>query len=180
DFRKADVKRTSAIEVESFVDETAIDPKFIEKPYYLEPQPKAHTAYALFRDAMVRTKKVAVGLFVLKDREHLVMIKPEGRALLLIQLRFAATLRSPAGLDLPSKVDVPKNQMELALELVKKFEGEFKPEAFTDTYAAHLRSIIAAKAKGRTVHVREEEEPRGTEVEDIMSRLKESLSATRH
>ena len=180
DFRKADVKKTSAIEVESFVDEAAIDPKYVEKPYYLEPQAKAHTAYALFRDAMVRTKKVALGLFVLKDREHLVMIKPEGRALLLIQLRFSATLRSSAGLDLPGKVEVPKNQMELALELVKKFEGEFKPEAFTDTYAARLRSIIAAKAKGRTVHVREEEEPEATEVGDIMSRLKESLSATRH
>lgn len=180
DFRKADVRKSSAIEIDSFVDEAAIDPKYIEKPYYLEPQAKAHTAYALFRDAMTRTKKVAVGLFVLKDREHLVMIKPEGRALLLIQLRFAATLRSPAGLDLPDKVEAPKNQMELALELVKKFEGEFKPEAFTDTYAARLRSIIAAKAKGRTVHVREEEEPRATEVEDIMARLKESLSATRH
>ena len=108
------------------------------------------------------------------------MLKPEGKVILLILLRFAASLRDPGELDLPAKADVPKNQMELALELIKKFEGPFKPEAFKDTYAARLRSIIAAKAKGKTVHVPEEEAPRETEVEDIMSKLKESLSATRH
>ena len=182
DFKKADVKRTSAIDVEAFVDERDVDPKFIEKPYYLEPQKKGHTAYALLRDAMARSGKVAIGVFVLRDREHLVMLKPEGRVILLIQLRFAASLRSPAGLDLPGQADVPKNQLDLALDLIKKFGGTFKPDAFKDSYAARLKAIIAAKAKGRPVHVREEKAPRETEVEDILSKLKESLSAsaTRH
>jgi DNA end-binding protein Ku len=180
DFEKADVKRTSAIEIEVFVDEKDVDPKYLEKPYYLEPQKKADKAYALFREAMTKARKVAVGTFVLRDREHLVMLKPEGRVIVLILLRFAASLRDPNELDLPAAVDVPKNQMELALDLIKKFEGPFKPETFKDTYAARLRAIIAAKAKGKTVHVPEEEAPRATEVEDIMSRLKESLSATRH
>jgi len=180
DFGKADVKKTSAIEVDVFVDEKDVDPKLIEKPYYLEPQKKADKAYALFREAMAVSKKVAVGVFVLRDREHLVMLKPEGRTILLIMLRFAASLRDASELDLPAKADVPKNQMELALDLIKKFEGPFKPEAYKDGYAARLRSIIAAKAKGKTVHVREEEAPRATEVDDIMAKLKESLSATRH
>jgi DNA end-binding protein Ku len=180
DFEKADVKKTSTIDVEMFVDEQDVDPKYIEKPYYLAPQKKGHQAYALLREAMARSKKVAIGVFVLRDREHLVMLKPEGRVILLLLLRFAASLRSPAELDLPAKAEVPKNQMELALDLVRKFGGEFKPEAFKDTYAARLRAIIAAKAKGKTVHVREEEAPRETEVEDILSKLKESLSATRH
>ena len=180
DFEKADVKKTSAIEVEAFVDEAEIDPRYIEKPYYLEPQAKAHKPYALFRDAMAQAGKVGVGLFVLRDREHLVMLKPEGNAIMLIQLRFATTVRDPAGLDLPGKVDVPKAQMELALELIKKFGGTFKPMAFKDTYAASLRAIIAAKAKGKAIHVRKEKAPRETEVEDIVSKLKESLSATVH
>jgi DNA end-binding protein Ku len=156
------------------------DPKYIEKPYYLEPQKKADKAYALFREAMAASKKVGIGLFVLRDREHLVMLKPEGPVILLVFLRFAAALKDPAELDLPAKADVPRNQMELALDLIRKFEGPFKPEAFKDSYAARLRSIIAAKAKGKTVHVPEEEAPRATEVADIMAKLKESLSATRH
>jgi DNA end-binding protein Ku len=77
DFGKADVKRTSTIDVEAFVDEGDVDPKYIEKPYYLEPQKKGHKAYALLREAMARSKKVAIGVFVLRDREHLVMLKPE-------------------------------------------------------------------------------------------------------
>ncbi|OGD11864.1 MAG: Ku protein [Candidatus Aminicenantes bacterium RBG_16_66_30] len=180
DFEKADVKRTSTIDVEVFVDEQDVDPKYLEKPYYLEPQKKAHKAYALFREAMAQSKKVGIGTFVLRDREHLVMLKAEGKVIVLILLRFAASLRDPAELDLPGKIDVPKNQRELALELIKKFQGAFKPEAFKDTYAARLGAIIAAKAKGKTVHVREEEAPRETEVEDIMAKLKESLAATRH
>jgi DNA end-binding protein Ku len=180
DFQKADVKRTSTIDIEVFVDEKDVDPKYIEKPYYLEPDKKAHKAYALLREAMVRSKKIAIGRYVLKDREHLVMLKPEGGVILLVQLRFAATLRSPAELNLPAKVDVPKNQMELALELIKKFEGPFKPETYKDAYAAELKSIIAAKAKGKTVHLKKEEAPRETEVEDILSKLTESLSQTRH
>ncbi len=180
DFHKADVKRTSAIEVAMFVDESEVDPKYIEKPYYLEPREKAHAAYALFRDAMAKSGKVGIGLFVLRDREHLVMLKPEGSAVMLIQLRFAATVRDASALNLPGRVEVPRNQMELAMELVKKFGGTFKPESFKDTYAASLRAIIAAKAKGKAVHVRKEEAPRETEVEDILSKLKESLAATVH
>jgi DNA end-binding protein Ku len=180
DFKKADVKRTSTIDLEVFVDEADVDPKYFERPYYLAPEKKAQKAYALLREAMARSGKVGIGRFVLKDREHLVMLKPEDRVILLIQLRFAAALRSTAELDLPAKADVPKNQMELALELIKKFEGPFKPEAYKDAYAAQLKSIIAAKAKGKTVHLKKEEAPRETEVEDIMSKLMESLSATRH
>lgn len=180
DFKRADLKRTSTIDLEVFVDEKNVDPRFIEKPYYLEPDRKAHKAYALLREAIAGSKKVGIGRFVLRDREHLVMLKPEGQVIMAIQLRFAASLRSPATLDLPGKVDVPENQMKLALELIKKFEGPFKPEAYKDAYAAHLKAIIAAKAKGKTVHVRKEEAPRETEVEDIMSKLMASVSATRH
>ena len=180
DFRKADVKRTSTIDLEVFVNEKDVDPKYIEKPYYLAPEKKAVKAYALLREAMARAGKVGIGRFVLRDREHLVMLKTEGRAIVLIQLRFAASVRSAAELDLPAKADVPENQMKLALELIKKFEGPFKPEAYKDSYAAELKAIIAAKAKGKTVHLKKEEAPRETEVEDILSKLKESLSAQVH
>ncbi len=180
DFKKADVKRTSTIDIEAFVDEKEVDPKYVERPYYLAPDKKAQRAYALLREAMARSKKAGIGRFVLRDREHLVMLKPEGRVIVLVQLRFAATIRSPAELDLPAKVEVPENQMKLALDLIKKFEGRFEPEAYKDAYAAELKSIIAAKAKGKAVHLKKEEAPRETEVEDILSKLTESLSATRH
>jgi len=180
DFKKADVQKTSTIDVAVFVDEKEVDPKYMERPYYLEPEKKSHKAYALFRDAMARSRKVGIGVFVLRDREHLVMLKAEGRVILLIQLRFAASLRDPDALDLPGRADLPEKQMELALDLIRKFGGAFKPETFKDTYASRLRAIIAAKAKGRTVHVREEEAPKETEIDDLMSKLKESLSTARH
>jgi DNA end-binding protein Ku len=181
DFKKADLKRSYAIELEVFVEEKEVPPKLMDKPYYLEPQKKAHKTYALLREAMARSKKVGIGTFVLRNREHVVMLKPEGRVILLILLRFVDSLRDPRELDLPvGASSVPGKQMDLALELIRKFEGPFKPEAFKDTYAARLRKIIAAKRKGQPAHVREEPEPRETEVEDILAKLKDSLSATRH
>jgi DNA end-binding protein Ku len=180
DFEKADVKKTYAIDLEVFVDEKEVDAKYLEKPYYLEPQKKAHKSYALLRDAMARSGKVGIGKFVLRDREHLVMLKPEGEVIVLLQLRFAGTLRDPRALDLPGKAEVPKNQLELALDLIRKFEGHFQPEDYKDTYAATLKKIIEAKKKGRPVHIKEEEAPKETEVEDILAKLKDSLSATRH
>ncbi len=180
DFKKADVARSSSIDVEVFVDEGDVDAKYLEKPYYLEPQKKAHKTYALFREALAKSGKVGIGTFVLRDREHLVMLKPEGKVILMVQLRFAASIRDASELDLPAETAIPKNQMDLALELIKKFEGPFKPEAFKDTYAARLKEIIAAKKKGKPAHVRKEEVPRETEVEDLLGKLKESLSATRH
>ena len=180
DFKKADLKRSYAIELEVFVDEKNVDAKLMDKPYYLEPQKKSHKTYALLREAMSRSKKVGIGTFVLRNREHVVMLKPEGTAILLILLRFVDSLRDPSELDLPAASPVPKKQMDLALELIRKFEGPFKPESFKDTYAARLGKIIAAKKKGKPAHVREEPEPRETEVDDILARLKDSLSATRH
>ncbi len=180
DFKKADVARSSSIDIEVFVDERDVDAKYLEKPYYLEPQKKAQKTYALFREALAKSGKVGIGTFVLRDREHLVMLKAEGKVILMVQLRFAASIRDASELDLPAETAIPKNQLDLALELIKKFEGPFKPEAFKDTYAARLKDIIAAKKKGKPVHVRKEEVPRETEVEDLLGKLKESLSATRH
>ncbi len=180
DFKKAGVKKSYTIDIEVFVDEAEVDPKYLEKPYFLEPEKKAHSAYALLREAMAKSKKVAIGKFVLKDREHLVMLKPEGDLILLILLRFAGTLRDPVDLDLPKKTAIPRNQMELALELIKKFEGCFKPESYKDTFAQRLKQIISAKKRGKPLHVREEKAPRETEVEDILSKLKQSLSPARH
>lgn len=178
DFKKADIKKTYTIEIDVFVDEKEVDVKYIEKPYYLEPEKKSHKTYALFREAMLKSKKVGIGRFVLKDREHLVMLKTDGKVIMLVLMRFSGVIRDPGGLDLPGKIDVPENQLNLAMELIKKFEGNFNPHNFKDTYTQRLKEVIEAKKKGKPVHVKEER-LQETEAGDILSRLKESLSTAK-
>jgi DNA end-binding protein Ku len=177
DFEKADVERSQAIEIELFADEKEIPAEYFEKPYFLVPEKKGQKAYALFREALARAKKVGIGKFVLRNREHLVMLKPEGEAIMLVVMRFGNTLQSAADLQLPKQAVIPKAQLDLALELIHKFEGKFQPKNFKDTYNEKLKHIIDVKKHGKTVHVKKVEF-RETEVPDILRKLKASLAAT--
>jgi DNA end-binding protein Ku len=176
DFEKADVERSQAIEIELFTDEKEIPPEYFEKPYFLEPEKKGQKAYALFREALARSKKVGIGKFVLRNREHLVMLKSAGEAVMLTVMRFANALKSAGELNLPKQVKLPQQQMELALELIHKFAGRFQGKNFKDTYMEKLKHIIDAKKQGRALHAKKIKY-RETEVPDILRKLKASLAA---
>jgi len=178
DFQKAAAKKTYTIDIELFVDEKEIHPKFMEKPYYLEPEKKARPTYALFRTALAESHKGGIGRCILKGREHRVMLKADHDVILLIVLRFADTIKKTSELDLPGAVDVPRNQKELALELIDKLKGHFKPEQFKDTYNERLKRVIETRRHGKTVHV-EKGTPKETAAADILQKLKKSLVAVK-
>lgn len=174
DFKKANAKKTNMIEITDFVDAKEIDPMYYEKPYYLEPDLKAEKAFALMREALRQTKKVGIATFVLHNREHLVALQPSGNTLVLYQLRFADQIHSTAGLTLPKTTVIPKKELSMAIELINKFAGHFKPEQYHDTYTEELNEIINEKAKGRTPKPRGTA-PAPTHVRDLMATLKASL-----
>jgi DNA end-binding protein Ku len=174
DFRNASPRRTQTIDILSFADESQVCSELLEKPFYLEPQKEVRKAYFLLKEALEKSKKVAIGKFVLKTREHLCMLKPEGNVIILDQLRYYSELRQPGGLDLPAREKVTAQEMDLALELIKRLSKPFEPEKLKDTYAETLKTLIAHKAKGKTFTV-QEEPAAPTNVIDIMDKLKESL-----
>ncbi len=178
DFEKADVEKTYSVTIEDFVPEKEIDIQYAEKPYYLEPEKTSKAVYALFRDALAEAKKVGIGKFVLKDKEHLVMIKPQGDILLLNILRFQSEIVDPSPLNIPEKVKIPRNQVELALELIEKLSGPFQPEKYKDTYTERLKEVIEAKKKGKKIPEKEFKVTT-TPTPDIVSKLKESLAMSK-
>lgn len=175
DFRKASPKKTKAIEIESFVEEGEIEAKLVDKPYFIEPDKKAEKAYVLLREALRRSKKVGIGKIVFKDREHLVMVKPEGSALLLVTLRYVDELRSPEDLHIPEKATYSKKELEMALTLIDQLQEHFKASQYKDTYTKELKKVIEKKAKGKPIRVKEEPVPTFTEMNDLMNTLKKSL-----
>lgn len=174
DFKKANVPLTKSIEILAFTDESQIDPIYFEKSYYLEPDKGADKAYALLREAVKKTGKVGVARFVLRNREHLAAIRPHGDVLVLNELRYDSEIRRPEGLKLPEASKLDERELDLALALVEKYTGDFKPEQYHDVYTDELREIIRQKAEGR-VPVAKGEEPKPTEVIDLMATLKKSL-----
>ncbi|HSJ56366.1 MAG TPA: Ku protein [Anaerolineae bacterium] len=173
DFQAASPSQGKTIEILTFVDEDDIDPKYLEQPYYLEPDEKAAQAYALLRDALDRTGKVAIARYMIRTRQHLGMIKAQGDVIILNQMRFAAEIRPTEELNLPENVKLEKRQMDLAVELIERMTEEWKPEEYRDTYVDALKEVIQQKIEGREIEI--EEEPIPVEVVDLFSQLRRSL-----
>lgn len=175
DFAAASPEKNKTINIEEFIDETAIDSMYYEVPYYLQPDKSGVRAYALLRDALKKSGKVGLGSFVLRNRESLVLIKPHDKLLVLNKIRFDQEIRDPAELKIPASTTKP-SEMKMALALIKQLTGKFDISAYKDTYSAKLLKLIKQKAKGKKVapaHMKVVH----SRTRDIMSQLKASLSS---
>lgn len=179
DFKRASAKKTDTIDIEEFVDEKEIESIYYEKPYYLEPGKGADKAYVLLREALVQAKKVAVARFVFRNKEDLVVIKATEDLLILNQLRFEDQIRSHEELKIPSKADVTRKEIEMAVNLVEKLEGKFNPKSFKDTYNDSLEKIIKQKAKGKKFDPLPKA-PKATDPNDLVEQLRASLEGSAH
>lgn len=179
DFKKVAPKKTKTIDIVQFAKEDEIGVELIDKPYFLEPEKKSEKAYVLLREALKRSGKVGIAKWVLRNKEHLAMVRPGKRALMLIGLRYADEVRSAQKLDIPKEASYTKRELDMALSLIGQLEEHFKAEQFEDTYALELKKIIDKKAKGKPVKVAEEGELVPTDMRDLMSALKRSLEAER-
>lgn len=177
DLKKADAKKTKTIEIKQFADEDEIDSRYYEKPYYLEPDKGAERAYALLRDALARSNKVALAKYAMRARDNMAAIKPIGNALVLVQMRFPADLRDAADLKFPTE-KAKKEELEMALALIKQLDKPFIPEDWHDTYTEELEEIIKDKAKGHTPK-KQGKEPQETKVKDLMDTLRASLESSK-
>jgi DNA end-binding protein Ku len=181
DFRQANVKATQTVDIQQFVEQASIPPEYFETPYFLSPGKGGAKVYALLREALKKSKKAAVATLVMRGRQHLAMLHPEGNALMLNTLRFEEEIRSADELDLPGKsVGVTPKELAMAERLIDDMSGEWKPAAFKDTYSRDLLARVKEKIKSRETHkltpTEKTREPRqSAQVIDLMEVLKKSL-----
>ena len=167
------------IDMVRFVDETEIDSRYYEKPYYLLPDgDEADEAYTIIRDALKQTRKIAVGQLIMHGREHLVGVKALGRGLALYILRYADEVREPASYFEGITAEPDPQAVKLAAELIEQESGRFEPEKMADQYAEAIREMIQAKIENRAPElvVATEGKPE-TAVVNIMAALKKSMEA---
>ena len=173
---KLEAKHT--IDMARFVDEAEIDSRFWEKPYYLTPDgDDADEGYTVIREAMKQTGKVAIGQLVMNGREHLVGIKPHGKGLMLVILRYADEVRAAEpyfeGITAAPKADA----VALATKLIEGTSGPFRPEKMPDQYAAALHELVQAKIEQREPEIVVDAKGEAPKVINIMAALKESVQA---
>lgn len=174
DFKAANVKKTSTIEIQYFTDVKAIEPIYFEKPYFLEPDKKAGKAYQLLNEALNKSKKTAVVNYVFRNKEHIGVILPSKEGLLLIQMRYHAEIRSFEELDLPTTKTSAK-ELQMALTLIDQLTKRFEPEKHHDTYTEELMHIIEQKLKGKKPAGRAKKTAPSHGVRDLMGLLQASL-----
>jgi DNA end-binding protein Ku len=174
DIQKVRVESTRVINLEKFTDDTAIDPIYLERPYYLAPDgPVAREAFAVIREGM--QGKAGIGKVALYGREYLVKVQPREQGLVMYTLRHAAEIRSMDAIDelteMPAKVK--PEEVKLAKQVMGTFEGTVDLQDYRDDYQVGLREIIDAKIEGREVVVPEVEAP--PKVVNLMEALRKSL-----
>ena len=180
DVAKIKIKTTKAVDIVGFVDRSEIPTTFYDAPYFAGPDgPVSEKPYALLREVMKQTGKVAVGKVVLRDREDLVAVFPHDDGLVLQKLHYPHELRKMEdvpeidGVGKLTAQKLNKNEMKLASTLVQEMVTTLSEIDTDDNYHNALRNLIDSKIKGRKVVEMEEVEelPRL----DIMSALKKSL-----
>lgn len=182
DFARARPEDSHAFVIDAFVDTTEIRPVFFDTPYLLEPQGKDAHAYLLLCKILEKTGKAAIAKGVLRTRERLAAIYPDGDFLILNTLRFVHELRKrelPPLLEKPAKLGAAEIQM--AEQLISQMATGWEPASYHDEYHEQLLSYIQKKAKaGEARKIYEPgaaapsgETPRG----DLMSLLKASVKS---
>jgi DNA end-binding protein Ku len=175
EIERARPTRSSTIELEDFVELSAIDPVFFEKTYYVAPRSDAAKPYRLLQRALDRTNRVGIGRFVLRTKPHLVAIRPTEDALALETLFFGDEVRPTAEV-LPI-ADQPINERELHLaeQLVEMLATEWDPSRYADEYREELLRIIAEKTPIETEEADLRLETGGSDIEQLMDALKRSV-----
>ena len=175
DIQKVRVESTRVIDLAQFTDETAIDPIYVDRSYYLAPDGGMATdAFAVMREGMAG--KVGIGKVALYGREYLVAVRPHKKGLVMYTLHHDAEIRSIDEIDelnsVPSKVK--PEEMKLAKQVVATFDAELNLKDYKDEYKEGLRRIIEAKIAGEEVVAPEVQEP--PKVVDLMAALRRSLN----
>src|SRR5689334_9264210 len=169
--------RSRSLAIDRFVDLDAIDPIYYQKTYYLGPGGEdTAKVYGLLRDAMTDANRAAIGTLVMRGKEYLAAIRPDGNLLVLQTMFFADEVRDPKDEieGLPRAGAAKKNELSMAQQLIDSMAGPWRPQDFRDTYADRVNKLIQQKKAGKEVTVAEPA-PEPTNVTDLFEVLKRSV-----
>jgi len=175
DFKKASPEKSAHIEILQFVKAAEIDAVYFEAPYFVQPEKSGTRAYQLLKEALEKTGKAGLGSFVMRQREHVCLIKPYENVLVLNRLRFAEEVRNPAELTTTATKAKPA-EVKMAIDLIDQLTKPFKPSIFKDEYSDKLMKIIKAKAKNKPIPYKPMKIVH-SKTTDLMDQLKASLGA---
>ncbi len=183
DFERAAPEASKMIEVDGFIDRDEIEPMYFEKPYFLVPRKGGEKTYVLLREALKGKDKIAIARVVIRARQYLFALVPEGDAIIANRMRFPQELRHSDEVDIPTRTlreyHVTATELDAAEKLVQAMSQPWNPDQYHDQYREMLMDWIQKKVRtGEGILNEEEEEPLLEEMgdqEDVLDLLERSL-----
>ncbi|THA52470.1 Ku protein [Streptomyces sp. A1136] len=178
DLARLPIATAKTIEIVSFVPADEIDPLQMDAAYYLAANgATAAKPYTLLREALKRSRKVAIAKFALRGRERLGMLRVVDDVIAMHGLLWPDEIRRPEGVAPETSVTVRDAELDLADALMATL-GEVDIESLHDDYREALEEMIAAKAGGAYEPAEAAAEPAG-QVIDLMAALERSVQAAK-
>lgn len=169
-------EKTRTIDVQSFVDLEDVDPIYFDNTWFLVPAGDSQgtrRAYRLLVEVMETTERAALGRFVMRTKEYLVLVRPRDGLLSLTTMRFHDEVR-PTDEIAPGGRKPAKGKIEGAVAVIESLSAEWEPERYSDLYRERLEGVIEDKKKGKRIKAPEQEaEPKPAP--DLMAALQDTL-----
>jgi DNA end-binding protein Ku len=173
EIKKVAPKTAKVMEILEFVKADQVDPIYLESSYYMAPDEGGEKPYALLFEALRETKYYGIAKVAMHNREHIVILRPGSKGVLLHTMYYADEIRQVDEFRTDAS-QVKEKELALAKMLIESLIADFEPDKYTDTYRANLQKMIEAKLEGHTVV--ETPSPHIAPVIDIMEALKRSLA----
>ena len=177
DLDSVKVESSSMMTVDKFVEANSIDPVYFDASYYLVPDGEAgKDVYAVLREAIAKTGRIALTRVVIGQRERTIALRPMDGGLVAHTLHEDRDLNSAKPLfEDTASIKIDPEMVQLAVQLIDRQTGRYDPSDVEDRYETRLRAMLEAKLKGEGLEVEETIEPDRSNVIDLMAALKKSL-----
>jgi DNA end-binding protein Ku len=184
DLNKLPVATSHEIDVVEFVPSSQVDPILFAKTYYLEPDSKAAKPYALLREALIETERMAIVKVALRQKETLAVLRVRDKAILLQTMLWPDEIRKPDFAVLDADVELRPQELKMAASLVESMAADFEPEQFSDSYREAVVELIDAKLeRGESAQLPgTDDKPKAGktgEVVDLLTALQASVDRAR-
>jgi len=175
ELKALEARNEHSIDITEFLPIEKVDPLYFEDSYYLGVDGNAAKAYRLLADAMAQSKRVALGRYTMHGKEHLVMLRPYEKGLMLHTIYYADEVRPAADVDQAAGEPAREAELTLAKRLIDELtQKQFEPEKYHDNYRERVLEAAQQKAEGQEIS-EEPAKPRRGQVIDLMAALKASL-----
>lgn len=188
ELREANPDLAHSIQLLAFVPAGEIPLEYYEQPYYLAPVRGGDNVYALLREALRRAGKVGLAQVVIRTRQSLALLSPQGRRIVLMTLRYPQELRIFDESALPAEdidaLGISEREVDMALALIDEMSEHWRPQKYKDTFFDDVMALINRKIAQKQTHAvyapgKAPPLPRAPKVVDLMALLKQSLAENR-